>query len=164
MVYKKMFFILMGLWILPVLSGCMLFEHGPSALYVPGAKDAVLTREIDYVSMNLLQSDRAVNIDIYGRPDFYNNKAVFLVNVGKDPFVDFNYEIFVADKDGQKQRRLTFTPDINELRPQWAKTGQVLYVVIPKAGGDPEYYLMNSDGTEPALITEKRFQQLLPAK
>lgn len=142
------------------LGGCVMFEQGNSGMYVPGSQQVMVSREMDYMNLNLLASDRVVNIDMYGRPDAYNERVVFLANIGQDELNDFNYEIFTAQYDGSSQRRLTFTPQVNELQPEWTKRGQIIYATVSPRKAYPEYYLMNGDGTGAREISRKEYEQL----
>ncbi len=156
----KMVFVLSGMGLAILFYGCVMFEQGKSGVYVPGAQQVVVSREIDYMDRNLLNSDRVVTIDMYGRPDAYNEKVVFLANIGQDELDDFNYEIFVARYDGSGQRRLTFTPEVNELQPEWTQRGRIIYATLSPRKPYPQYYLMNGDGTGARSVSRKEYEEL----
>jgi hypothetical protein len=77
---------------------------------------------IDYENINLLKSDRVI-----GKPDFYGNRVVFAGNiskvnediseasikVGKLYHNQLKYEVFLADKGGDNQKRLTYSEEGN---------------------------------------------------
>ena len=139
-------------------AGCAGIERRESAIYIAGRSDEASKQEIKYMGMNLLKSERTVKLPVYGPPNYRGGKVVFLVNIGQDPFSDFNHEIFVADENGQNQRRLTFTPEHNEILPVWTDEMDIVYAVADEQG-EKKYYLMHQDGTHQERISAELYNR-----
>jgi uncharacterized protein (DUF885 family) len=71
-----------------------------------------------------------------------------------------NHEIYVMDADGTGETRLTYRPDSVESEPTWSPDGsQIAFVSnehpnVLTYSGRFQVWVMNSDGSEPALLTE----------
>jgi len=117
-------------------------------------KPAQQYEEIDYEKTNLLYSNRVV-----GKPDFYNDEAVFSVII--PPIPPANMEIFISNRDGTNQKRLTDTPDDSESCPFETKDGKnIVFRSINLKKKTNKDYIMNKDGTDKREITEAVYSAL----
>jgi uncharacterized protein YjdB len=66
---------------------------------------------------------------------------------------DGNFELYVSDADGLNARRLTSTPDADELSPKWTPDGRQIVYAAPGAGGRAQIWIMNADGTDARALT-----------
>jgi len=102
--------------------------------------------------LNLLYSNTIV-----GKPDFYNDEAVFVAVIPPSN----NIEIFIAKRDGTNQRRLTYTPYDNEVSPFQTKDGKsIAYRSLNQKENTYKDYIINKDGTDRREITEGTYSAL----
>jgi Tol biopolymer transport system component len=64
-----------------------------------------------------------------------------------------NYEIYVADADGENLRRLTDNPG-PDYTPDWSPDGRHIVFVSERFNGNPEIYVMDADGANVRRLTE----------
>lgn len=116
--------------------------------------------------MNLLKSDKAI-----GGVNIKGDKAVFSANIGKNTP---GLELFISDKDGNNQKRLTYTNKDQEISPLWTEDGKIAFIyggpekcefiiVNPKEGvqiSKPSYAMMDSDGSNRQDITFSLYDAL----
>jgi uncharacterized protein YjdB len=77
---------------------------------------------------------------------------------------DGNYELYVSDADGANALRLTMTPDIDELTPDWAPDGAEIVYAAQGAGGRTQIWAVRPDGSGArALTTDGQGANLDPA-
>lgn len=65
-----------------------------------------------------------------------------------------NYDLYSINPDGTDLRRLTFTAE-NETWPRISPDGKQIVYLKRAAGGDPEFWVMNADGSRPRLRLAK---------
>jgi TolB protein len=68
---------------------------------------------------------------------------------------DGNVEIFVMNRDGSNNRRLTNHP-MADATPTWAPTGNQLSFVSDRSGS-PQVYIINADGTDMQRISTESY-------
>lgn len=68
--------------------------------------------------------DKILLTDLAKRRAYYKDKVVFDADVAVGSNV--NYEIFIADKDGSNQRRLTYNEGV-DMDPYWTRDGKIIY-------------------------------------
>jgi len=66
---------------------------------------------------------------------------------------DGNYELYVSDADGLNARRVTNTPDVSELSPEWTPDGRQIVYAAQGAGGRAQIWIVNADGTGARSLT-----------
>jgi hypothetical protein len=66
---------------------------------------------------------------------------------------DGNYELYVSDADGANARRLTTTPDVDELTPDWTPDGTQIAYAAQLAEGRAQIWVVNVDGTGTRALT-----------
>ena len=73
---------------------------------------------------------------------------------------DGNREIYVMDRNGQNQTRLTFTP-YDESEPDWSNQNRIAYVA--RSGFESEIFVMNPDGTGQDRLTTNTWADASPS-
>jgi TolB protein len=68
---------------------------------------------------------------------------------------DVNSEIYVMNRDGSGQRRITNHPNI-DVTPTWSPTGTQLAFTSERTGS-PQIYIVNADGTDPRRISTESY-------
>lgn len=77
---------------------------------------------------------------------------------------DGNYELYLADADGGNAVRLTSTPEMAELTPEWTPDGATIVYVVQASRGRMQVWSMTADGTGArALTTDAQGANLDPA-
>jgi uncharacterized protein YjdB len=77
---------------------------------------------------------------------------------------DGNYELYVSDADGANARRLTTTPDVDEITPDWAPDGGEIVYAAQGSNGRPQIWAMKPDGSGArALTSETQGANMEPA-
>jgi hypothetical protein len=77
---------------------------------------------------------------------------------------DGNYELYVADADGEHPRRVTTTPDLAELTPVWTPDAGKIVYAAQTSGGRTQIMIVDADGTNGrALTTDAQGANLDPA-
>jgi hypothetical protein len=107
------------------------------------------TPYVENVPDKLLLTDRVI------LRDYYQNKVAFTADIGteKDP----NIELFIANKDGSDQIRLTYNSDM-ELPPSWTENGEIVYESFEG------YYLINPTTGNRREITKEFYESVINKK
>ena len=66
---------------------------------------------------------------------------------------DGNYELYVSDADGANARRLTTTPGVDELTPDWTPDGTQIVYAVQGATERAQIWIVNADGTDARALT-----------
>lgn len=116
--------------------------------------------DINYQETNLLYSKLLTST-----PVFHGDKAVFSVCmqnnvwVGVDALDSYSENIFISDKDGKNQKRITdVSRRVHDQYPQWTKDGDIVFHRIKSFLGsgreDLGYFLVDMEGDEVKEIKE----------
>jgi Tol biopolymer transport system component len=68
---------------------------------------------------------------------------------------DGNYDLYLSDADGADARRLTATPDVDELTPDWAPDGTEIVYAAHGPGGLTQVWAVKSDGSGARPLTSE---------
>lgn len=126
------------------------FGRQGNFIYSQAAIDYNLWR-VDFNSENevdkkaiQITSDSLIKTDPNLSPD---NKSVVFASVGSQ-----NEDLYLAQADGNKIRRLTETPT-KERMPVWSPDGKRIAFVSNRSGGDYDGWVINPDGSNLRKIT-----------
>ncbi len=120
----------------------LVFTEGAAVIYsydvVAGKGKASVTR---------LSPQGAASVSDYW-PHFSPDGASIVFASNRDD----DYEIYVMNRDGSDQRRLTTSPGI-DMHPRWSPDGQQI-AFTSNRDGNYEIYRMSADGNRPIRVTD----------
>lgn len=102
---------------------------------------------------NLLKTDK------WEFRDYRGNKVVFTAKLGEGE--NKNYDLFLANKDGSGQKRLTNTPKIDEFYAYWTNDGKIFGYEAHDKPGEVYFFMRDGDGKNKRYIGEREFTDLM---
>ena len=72
-----------------------------------------------------------------------------------------NYDLFTIASDGGAERRLTDSPRVDDLQPNWSSRGRIVFT-SDRDGDDLEIYTMRPDGSRVRRLTSSKLNEEFP--